>query len=181
MRLEMPTAAGRTPEGGWWGGTARLSNVALPHFVRGTHETFSRTPCLSLGLGIKRDCVTWCVEAGECGSAAGDARCRRSNPGRWWGGESLWNVFSQISTVGLKPVGRPGGLMWQPFTTPCTYICWGRPLRTRVSGGSNPPRQVPFFGRPIQYPCRVAGSGAGGGVRQGGASSSVADLRVELE
>ena len=95
--------------------------------------------------------------------------------------KSLWNVFSQISTVGLKPVGRPGGIMWQPFTTPCTYICWGRPLRTRVSGGSNPPQQVPFFGRPIQYPCRVAGSGAGRGGRQGGASSSVADLRVELE
>ena len=79
----MPAAAGRTPEGGWWGGTARLSNVALPHFVRGTHETFSRAPCLSLGLGIKRDCVTWCVKAGECRTSAGDALFRRSWAGNW--------------------------------------------------------------------------------------------------
>ena len=83
MRLEMPAAAGRTPEGGWWGGTARLSNVALPHFVRGTHETFSRAPYLSLGLGIKLDCVTWCVEAGECRTSAGDALFRRSWAGNW--------------------------------------------------------------------------------------------------
>ena len=46
-------------------------------------------------------------------------------------------VFSQISTVGLKPVGRPGGIMWQPFTTPgvkAWYIeanlaKWAKPTR----------------------------------------------------
>ena len=51
--------------------------------MRGTHETFSRAPFLSLGLGIKLDCVTWCVKAGECRTSAGDALFRRSWAGNW--------------------------------------------------------------------------------------------------
>ena len=57
--------------------------MALPHFVRGTHETFSRAPRPFLGLGIKLDCVTWCVKAGECRTSAGDALFRRSWAGNW--------------------------------------------------------------------------------------------------